>query len=131
MSQSIKQLQAAIRSLSLSSDYKDGTIKGLRFQLKEYELRGEAMNDAERDGLYKQIDHLHQSLIDQSQIVTWYQQWFARNAHWTQRFNHMMKYDPNLGNYDRPGADEVIVIPEVEQWKLVELSPVAEDSIEE
>jgi hypothetical protein len=59
-----------------------------------------------------------------------YQQWFTRNQYWIQIHNNMMKYDPALGNYNRPGADEPIVIPEVELWDVVKnispLSTVAE-----
>ncbi len=49
-----------------------------------------------------------------------YRTWFARNAHWTQRFNNMMKYDPRLGNYNRKGADEKIIIPPKPVYILVE-----------
>jgi len=127
---SIAQLQKRTAQLILENEAKEKTIKALRFQLKEYELHIDEMTDDERDSLYSQIDHLHRSLVEQSQVVTMYQQWFTRNAYWTQLHNNMMKYNPALGNYQHRGADEPIVIPEVEQWEVVKhippLSPVAE-----
>lgn len=127
---SIKQLQTRISNVTADCKAKDKTIKGLRFQIKEYELRESEMENAERNQLYLQIDHLHHSLIEQSQIVAMYQQWFTRNQYWTQIHNNMMKYNPALGNYEHEGADEPIVIPEPEQWERVKgvpsLSTVAE-----
>ena len=129
---SIAQLQNKVLTLSDTVMRQEKRIRALQFQLKEYEMRGEEMENAERDGLYSQIDHLHRSLVEQSQVVAMYQQWFARNAYWTQIHNNMMKYNPLLGNYDQPGADEPIVIPEVEQWEVVKnippLSTVASDN---
>lgn len=121
---SIKQLQKRVVTLFAENEAKDKTIKALRFRIKEYELRDAEMENDERDSLYSQIDHLHRSLVEQSLVVTMYQQWFNRNKRWTQIHNNMMKYNPALGNYDQPGADEPIVIPEEEQWEVVKHIPV-------
>lgn len=127
---SIAQLQKRTAQLILENEAKEKTIKTLRFQLREYELHIDEMTNDERDGLYSQIDHLHRSLVEQSQVIAMYQQWFTRNAYWTQVHNNMMKYNPTLGNYEHKGADEPIVIPEEEQWEVVrnvpKLSTVAE-----
>lgn len=75
---------------------------------------------------------LETRLEQEIKINDWYRQWFSRNAHWVQRFNNMMKYDPRLGNYNRKGADDPIVIPEPEYWERVpeadlrRISPVCE-----
>lgn len=121
---SIKQLQNRVATLSDTVTRQEKRIRALQFQVKEFEMLGKEMEDRERNSLYAQIDHLHQSLIEQSQIVTMYQQWFTRNAYWTQIHNNMMKYNPALGNYDQPGADEPIVIPEEEHWEVVKNVPV-------
>lgn len=63
-------------------------------------------------------------LQEEIKINDRFRTWFARNAHWTQRFNNMMKYDPELGNYNRPGADDEIIIPEPEHWEVVKHIPV-------
>jgi predicted RNase H-like nuclease (RuvC/YqgF family) len=135
MSQSIKQLQDKVGTLSDTVMRQEKRIRALQFQIKEYEMRGAEMEDPERNSLYSQIDHLHRSLIGHSQVVDMYQQWFARNAYWTQIHNNMMKYNPALGNYEHKGADEPIVIPEVEQWEVVKdippLSTVVEPEEEE
>lgn len=62
-------------------------------------------------------------LEEEMKISDKYRTWFARNAHWVQRFNNMMKYDPTLGNYNRTGADDPIIIPEPEQWERVKGVP--------
>lgn len=133
MSISIDQLKNKIANLTENLRRKDvviGTLEDKIELLKNQtgENKEQLYND-ERYKLYNQIDHLQTALIESNNIGYMYRQWFKRNAHWTQRFNNMMKYDPTLGNYNRKGADDPIIIPEPEHWKVVKnipsLSPVA------
>jgi starvation-inducible outer membrane lipoprotein len=124
---SIDQLKTKIESLQRAVKSRDKKINLLEIALKE----NEPIDNEERNYLYSQIDHLQRHIIEQSANLTMYQQWFARNAHWTQRFNNMMKYNPNLGNYDQEGADEEIIIPEPIVWEIVKISTVADTSDEE
>ena len=112
-------------------------VRTLREEIAVYKehYKDAFVSPQQLNSLYAELASVQKAYLDAERNNTMYRQWFARNAHWTQRHNNMFKYDPHLGNYDMKGADEEIIIPPVEQFTIVKgtsrLSPVAEDTQEE
>ena len=76
---SIEQMKSKISSLKALIKIKEKCINELEFQVEDLKSKIDPINDAERQHYFSQIDHLQNSLIEQSRVIDMYQTWFKKN----------------------------------------------------